>query len=244
MTPVARYDTVADFYTDFAPDTYDDPTMVALLDLVGDVRGQRVLDLACGHGRLTRELARRGAQVIGLDISTVLIEKARAQERTALLGVTYLQADAAATATLAGERFDQVTCCFGLLDIDDLDGALATVARVLRPGGNFTFSTLHPCFPGSPAHDAPPSWPPGCGYYDEGWWLSDRPAHGIRPRVGSNHRTLSTYVNTLVRHGLVIAALAEPPPSRHWLETATGEDPVPFHLVARCRRMETVLTNP
>lgn len=182
--------------------------------------------------------------MVGLDISTALLEKARAQERTTPLGVSYVQADAASPTALTGERFDQVTCCFGLLDIDDLDGAVATVARVTRPGGSFTFSTLHPCFPGSPAHHAPPSWPPGRGYYDEGWWLADRPAHGIRPRVGSNHRMLSTYVNTLVRHGLVITALAEPSPTPHWLETAAGEDPVPFHLVARCRRIEAGMDQP
>lgn len=239
MTPDARYDAVAAFYAAFAPDRYDDPTMVALLDLVGDVRGLRVLDLACGHGRLTRELARRGAQVVGLDLSAALLEQARGEERTTPLGITYVQADAGAPTTIAGEPFDYVTCYFGLLDIDDLDGAVATVARVLRPGGGFTFSTLHPCFPGSPVHDAPPSWPPGRGYYAEGWWRPDRPAGGIRPRMGSQHRMLSTYVNTLVRHGLVLVALVEPPPLPPWLETAAEEDPAPFHLVVRCRRSGT-----
>lgn len=58
MTP-ARYDAVADFYVS-GFDSTDDQVSAALLDLLGPVAGLRVLDVACGHGRLTRELARRG----------------------------------------------------------------------------------------------------------------------------------------------------------------------------------------
>lgn len=146
----ARYDAIADFYEDFAsgPLTESDMVAVALLRLLGDVAGRRLLDLACGHGRVTRELARRDATVVGLDISAALISKARAMEAAAPHGITYVQADAAARATLGGERFDGVVCSFGLSDIDDLEGVLATVARVLPAGGTFTFSLLHPCFPG------------------------------------------------------------------------------------------------
>ena len=48
----------------------------------------------------------------------------------------------------SGETFDGVVCNYGLSDIDDLDGVLATVSRVLTPAGWFVFSILHPCFPG------------------------------------------------------------------------------------------------
>ena len=65
----ARYDAVADFYAAGWPDSGDDPVARALLGLCGDVAGERVLDLACGHGRITRQLAGRGAIVTGIDIS-------------------------------------------------------------------------------------------------------------------------------------------------------------------------------
>src|SRR5690349_24920731 len=106
MQRSARYDAVADFYEQFAPDVYQDPPMTALLRLVGDVAGLRLLDLACGHGRLARELARRGAQVVGIDISSALLDKARAREQVEPLGIAYVHADAAAPETLAGEVFD------------------------------------------------------------------------------------------------------------------------------------------
>lgn len=130
----ARYDSVADFYEVFAPDRYDDPPLTARLRLIGDVSGLRLLDLTCGHGRLTRELARRGARVVGIDLSSALLDKARARELIDLLGITYVHGDAASPQALTGEVFDAVACSFGLLDIDDLDGAIATVARgwVLR----------------------------------------------------------------------------------------------------------------
>ena len=61
MTDVWRYDEVAGFYNEFVGDDLDDPAASALLDLLPDPNGRHILDLACGHGRLSRELARRGA---------------------------------------------------------------------------------------------------------------------------------------------------------------------------------------
>ncbi|HEX3723960.1 MAG TPA: class I SAM-dependent methyltransferase, partial [Nitrolancea sp.] len=188
-------------------------------------------------GRLTREVARRGAAVTGIDISQALIAKAQAIERAEPLGIDYVHADAATPEALNSAQFDGVICSFGLSDIDDLNGAIATVERVLRPGGFFAFAMLHPCYPGSRAHQATPSWPVGRGYYDEGWWRSPTPATGIRPRVGSNHRMLSTYLNTFARHGLLIDSMIEPPPSTHWREIAAGEETVPIYLVARCHKV-------
>jgi ubiquinone/menaquinone biosynthesis C-methylase UbiE len=71
-----------------------------------------------------------------------------------------VEVDAASEGALAGERFGVVTSHFGLSDIDDLEGALRTVGRVLEPGGVFVFSILHPCFPGW-GEDAPSAWQPG-----------------------------------------------------------------------------------
>ncbi|HEY2794020.1 MAG TPA: methyltransferase domain-containing protein, partial [Micromonosporaceae bacterium] len=91
--PHARYDTVADFYEAGWPDTYSDSISTALFDLIGPVTGHRVLDAACGHGRISRELARRGADVDALDLSVVLIDKAIAAERRDPLGIRYRHGD-------------------------------------------------------------------------------------------------------------------------------------------------------
>jgi ubiquinone/menaquinone biosynthesis C-methylase UbiE len=147
VVDLARYDEVADFYEAGWDDSCDDPATRSLLELAGDVAGAPVLDLACGHGRVTRWLARCGAEVTGADISARLIERALAAEHARPLGIRYLHADAAAVDWLPGAEFDIVTCNFGLSDIDDLDHALASAARLLRAGGQFVFSILLPVSP-------------------------------------------------------------------------------------------------
>lgn len=220
-------------------DELRDPAAATLLELLPDLQGLRVLDLACGQGRLSRELARRGARVVGLDISTELLDKASSVKNAEPLGISYVQADATSSEALAGESFDGVACHFGLSDIDDLGAAIATVSRVLTQDGWFVFSILHPCFPGW-GDDAPSSWPPGRGYFAEGWWLADNP--GFRGKVGANHRTLSTYLNQLIEHGLAIEQAAEPPPVGEWLSAKRSEDLVPVFFVLRCRRERSDLS--
>jgi SAM-dependent methyltransferase len=229
--PVARYDQMADFYEEKSGRSISDPGTAALLDLAGDVGGRQLLEVACGQGRVARELARRGATLTGVDISAAMLAKARAYEAAEPLGIRYLHADVTAPDVLAGPEFDGVVCNYGLSDIDDLDGLLANVARWLRPGGWFVFSLLHPCFPGWDS-DAPSSWPPDHGYFREGWWLAGNT--GFRGRVGASHRMISTYVNSLTGHGLVLDRAAEPLPSPDMEQRRPpGAAPVPFYLVAR-----------
>jgi SAM-dependent methyltransferase len=235
MASPARYDAFADFYERFALDVYEDPPTAALLQLIGNVADLRLLDLACGHGRLARELARRGGRVTGVDISAALLDRARAREAEQPLRISYVLADAASPDALSGDAYDGVVCNFGLSDIDDLDGAIASVGRVLRPNGFFAFSLLHPCFPGWEARQSSPSWHPERGYYHEGWWLAGGPAHGLRPRVGAHHRMLASYLNTFVRHGLTLEEIVEPPPPPDWQAAAPGVGLVPVYLVGRCR---------
>lgn len=232
--PLARYDQIADFYDHRSGQSVSDPATAALLDLAGDVNGLRLLEAACGQGRVARELARRGAVLTGLDISAALLAKARAYETARPLGIRYLHADVTECGVLEGHAFDGVVCNYGLSDIDDLDGLLVNVTRWLRPGGWFVFSLLHPCFPGW-GSDAPSSWPPGLGYFAEGWWLAANT--GYRGRVGSNHRMLSSYLNSVTGHGLALDQVTEPAPGSQMSQRCPpGTAPVPFYLAARTIR--------
>ena len=232
MTTPRYDDQVADAYLAMMGNTVADPGTSALLDLLGSVSGMRVLDLPCGEGRVARELARRGASVVGVDLSVAMLHRARVLEHDEPLGITYLHADGTVPDALAGETFDIVVCNFGLSDIDDLDGSFATFARVLRSGGVFVFSIMHPCFPGWGTALAG-DWPPGGGYYEEVWWASEGPTTDPRNTVGTNHRMVSTYLNALVRHGLMLDAVSEPEPGPEW--RLPEAEPVPMYLVARCR---------
>lgn len=236
--PAARYDEIADFYSEHFDGT-DDPAARALLDLAGAVAGLRVLDVACGHGRLSRELARRGAAVTGVDISAALLAKATEAERTAPLGIRYIHADVTRAdelrqARLASASYDLATCSFGLTDIDALHPALGTVSAALRPGGQFAFTILHPCFGG--ATDIAGSWPTGGRYYDEGRWTPRDARSTLRRQVGTSHRILSTYLNTLREHDLWLDRIVEPEPTAGWDPTHVA-DRQPVFLAARCRKV-------
>jgi 2-polyprenyl-3-methyl-5-hydroxy-6-metoxy-1,4-benzoquinol methylase len=230
---MTRYDKIAAFYGRTIGDALDDPAGLGLLGLLPDARGLSVLDLACGQGRVSRELARRGANVVGLDISAAALAVARRSEANEPLGIRYLEADATLPDALFGQTFQLVVCHFGLSDIDDLRAVVARVFQWLQPDGWFVFSILHPCFPGW-GQDAPSSWPPGEGYFSERWWRADNP--GLRGKVGATHRTLSTYCNTLIDQGLEIDRVVEPRPEGDWLRALDREDLVPVYLVVRCRR--------
>jgi 2-polyprenyl-3-methyl-5-hydroxy-6-metoxy-1,4-benzoquinol methylase len=232
----ARYDTVADFYVS-GFDSADDPASVALLDLLGPVVGLRVLDVACGHGRIARELAHRGATVVGIDISGGLISKAAEIEQREPLGIRYIHADVASQQGLGDGEFHAATCNFGLSDIDELDAAIAAISRALRPGGRFAFSILHPCFAGG--RDIAGSWPTVGSYYDEGRWTAQETRSTLRRQVGANHRMLSTYLGVLRRHGLWLDELAEPRPRPEW-DPSHDADRKPVFLVARSIKLPAV----
>jgi SAM-dependent methyltransferase len=229
----ARYDAIADSYGGFVVDDLSDPPAKALLELLPDPAGLRVLDVACGEGRLARELARRGGNVVGVDLSFAQLERARATETEEPLGIRYMEADASSRGLLGDDLFDLVTCHFGLSDIDDLTGAVANVARLSKPGAPFLFSIVHPCFPGW-GDDAPSSWPPGESYFSERWWRARNT--GLRGKVGSTHRMLSTYLNTLIENGFAIERVLEPRPDPDWVQRKNpSDDLVPVFLVVRSR---------
>jgi SAM-dependent methyltransferase len=227
----ARYDAIADFYVS-GFDSLGDPASEALLELLGPPAGMQILDVGCGHGRITRELARRGAGLTGIDISGALIGMARQAEQAEPLGIRYVHADVTSPGCLDAAYYDAVTCNFALSDIDDLDGAAAATSNALRPGGHFVFSILHPCFPG--ASDVAASWPSAGRYYDEGRWVADDALSRLRRQVGSSHRMLSTYLNVLRQHGLGLDRLAEPVPQPQWGSQRAGADRYPVFLVASC----------
>jgi SAM-dependent methyltransferase len=122
----------------------------AVLEMCRPWDRQRVLDLGCGEGYCARAL-RRGAagDVLGIDVSSGMIEAARREEARQPLGITYEVGDATDLRQVPAEHFDLVLAMFlfNYLNTDQTRACMTEVARVLKPGGRFVFAVPHPSLP-------------------------------------------------------------------------------------------------
>lgn len=216
------YNEHSEFYIDFVDQFItgdDDPVLSIIASCLGDrLSGARVCDLCCGEGYAGRYLAAQGArQVVGIDLSSVLIDEAK--PRATSPDLSYRVDDAQELRSVPDDDFDVVVSQMALMDVEDHLRLFAAVRRVLVADGAFVFSMLHPCFKGRPCHvrDAPefvlddegqPIAYATSRYASEGFFQTG--GDGIRGRIGSYHRRLSTYINDLVAIGFRVERLEEP----------------------------------
>lgn len=188
--------------------------MPNMLRFMGDVRDRRILDLGCGEGGYSRELTKRGAQLVSVDCSQKAIEYAAALAEREGLCIGHHVRNSSDLFDIASDQFDIVLCSMMLMDCEDLEGTLSEAYRVLKPGGRLFASVLHPCFDGN--HDT------GIGrqgtgidrqvvvmnYFEPKTW--EAPLwRGTIPVIW-RHRTLEEYVKAFVRAGFAIVDLNEP----------------------------------
>jgi ubiquinone/menaquinone biosynthesis C-methylase UbiE len=102
--------------------------------------GRLTVDVGCGEGRLARDLARIGHKVVGVDASRELIQAA-AQHPQAR--VRFVVADAAHL-PLAAKSADSVVAFMSLQDVDNLEGVIGEIGRILEPGGRLVLAVVHP----------------------------------------------------------------------------------------------------
>jgi ubiquinone/menaquinone biosynthesis C-methylase UbiE len=118
----------------------------AVEQLLGLEPGEQVLEVACGNGEFSRRMTELGGRVLATDLSGQMLERARARGGP----IEYRLADATnEEAMLAlGEpaSFDAVVCNMAIMDIAEIEPMVSACARLLKRGGRFVFSTLHPAF--------------------------------------------------------------------------------------------------
>lgn len=141
MLPVqTAYDQWADEYDDADPTTaLDEPFVVSMLQ---PFDGCRILDLGCGTGRYLRRIAGPMVQVIGLDLSRAMLARARRSLPTPS-SVSLVQASIEQL-PLARNSLDRVIAGLVLDHVHDLLAFFLEIAAVLRPGGKFIVSAVHP----------------------------------------------------------------------------------------------------
>lgn len=175
--------------------------------LLGDVAGRRVLEIGCGGAQCGRWLVTQGAAVVSLDLSAGMLTQARADNAATGLAVPLLQADACALPVASGS-VDIACSAFGAVPfVADSALLMREVARVLRPGGSWTFSVTHPirwCFPDDPG---PAGLTVRQSYFDRAPYVEA--LDGV-PVYVEQHRTLGDRVRELVAAGLELVDLVEP----------------------------------
>ena len=191
----------------------DELNTPGMLRLIGNVKGLEVLDVACGEGYNTRILARRGAKVTGIDLSRELVEQAKSQEKKDRLGIRYYVSNSADLSRFPAKRFEVVTCFMALMDIEDYQGTISEIARIMKDDGRFIFSIIHPCFNYIAKSGEIERTARYFEVRDER--VTWRMKRLLRPfDTTSFHRTLTDYSTALHKHGLSIRRLLEPKPTR------------------------------
>jgi ubiquinone/menaquinone biosynthesis C-methylase UbiE len=178
-----------------------------------------VLDVGCGDGQIARALSAQGSEVLGIDPTQLHIDIAR--ERAG--GPTY-EVGSATRLPVADNSQDAVVACLVFEHIDEVDAAIAEVARVLKPGGQFSFFLNHPLLqtPGSGWIDDYILDPPEQYWRIGAYLVETETVEEVEKDIFIRfiHRPLSRYVNALISNGLSIERMYEPAPPQGFLDRA------------------------
>ncbi len=198
----------------------------ALYSLLPELGGLSILDLGCGFGDFARYARKHGAaSVLGVDVSQKMLAQASACTNDE--GVVY-QHLAIEQFQAREQQFDLAVSSLALHYIEDFSALCGEVFASLKPGGQFIFSVEHPMCTafqvGWVPYENGNVWP--VDHYQEQtlrhttWFVDD---------VQKYHRTVETYVNTLLDSGFTLTRLLEPKPR----DEAIALRP---DLVTHCRR--------
>lgn len=183
------------------------PEWASLRAMLPKIAGLRVLDLGCGFGWFCRwAQAQSAASVTGIDVSDNMLARAKAESDPA---IRYQQGDMDSL-TLPHAAFDLVYSSLAFHYLKNLDALMAQIAGALVSGGRLVFSVEHPMvtaplYPGwSRDKDGTRLWPVN-HYLEDG----ARNVDWLGKSVLKQHRSMTTYVNMLVRHGFTLGHLEE-----------------------------------
>lgn len=189
-----------------------------LSKMLPDFKSKRVLDLGCGFGWHCRYAAEQGAKsVVGVDISQKMLAEAR--KNTSEITIDYI-CSAVEDIDFSADSFDIVISSLAFHYIESFDDVCSKIKACLVDGGDFIFSVEHPIFTSYGTQD----W-----YYDESgnrlhWPVDNYFKEGLRKTnflgadVVKYHKTVTTYVNALIKAGFQITGLVEPEVDPKFLE--------------------------
>ncbi|MHA1945180.1 MAG: class I SAM-dependent methyltransferase [Candidatus Hodarchaeales archaeon] len=240
-----------------SPDDKGDINRQLIIDpviwsLIESPAGLKILDAGCGNGYLTREFARKGAEVIGIDQSKGLISYCRKKELEKPLGCSYFQADIGDLEIFTSHEFDLVVSNIVFVDVLHYQQSFLEISRVLKSQGRFIWSNLHPVF-GRTSNDffrLPYDTPRNeerlyvmiDRYFDSGARMM---SWGDFEPLWQFDRTLTEYSKALKEAGFVISEIIEPKPDEETIKKnpralAFDADRIPFFIIFDCLKYTEV----
>ena len=196
----------------------------SLQPLLPDFTGKRVLDLGCGYGWHCFYAAQQGAAyVLGIDNSQRMLEVAKTKNNAPEIQYRRASID---QLSLPEESFDVVFSSLAIHYLPDYPGLVEQVKGWLVPGGDFVFSVEHPIF----TAQGPQDWVygpkgeilhfPVDNYFYEG----EREAVFLGEKMVKYHRTLTTYLDTLLQKGFSLKRVVEPQPPQSMMNLPGMQD--------------------
>lgn len=212
------------------------PTLKKILP---NFKNKKVLDLGCGYGWHCIYAAESGAsKVVGVDISNKMLEIAR--EKTHFSQVEYICC-ALEDINFPEESFDIIISSLVFHYVEQYELLIKKIYKVLKYGGNLVFTVEHPIFTAYGSQD----W-----YYDDKGEILHFPIdnyyyEGIRTplflgeKIIKYHRTLTTYINTLLLNGFKLNQLIEPQPPENMLDIPGMKDELrrPMMLIVSASKL-------
>lgn len=206
--------------------------------LLPDFKGKRVLDLGCGYGWHCIYAMEHGAvSVTGIDLSEKMLEVAR--EKTHFPQVEYLRMPIE-DIDFRPDSFDVVISSLAFHYIRSFEDIVKKIDACLTRGGYFVFSAEHPVFTAYGTQD----W-----YYDDQhriqhfpvdnyFYEGERKATFLGEEVVKYHKTLTTYLNTLLVNGFELLNVVEPQPPVEMLSIEGMKDEMrrPMMLIIAARK--------
>jgi len=176
--------------------------------LLGDIAGTLVLEVGCGAAMCSRWLAEAGARPVAFDISAGMLRHAREGAANTGIAVPLVQADAQYLPFISGV-FDIAFTAFGAVPfVADSARVMREVARVLRPGGRWVFSTTHPLRWSFPDDPGPAGLSATMPYWDRTPYVEC--AESGEATYVEHHRTLGDRVRELASAGFRLLDIVEP----------------------------------